>query len=366
MTDSWWRLQADAWRFRRARSDYYAYLAALLRAGQGHFSLRDIFANDARRYGPGHYRGRLAARWEQACGTHGGELAALWVGVAPAQECLLLATAQGAGAQALVQGLEDLARACRLSEQAMQQLWGTLASAIAAVTVLLGTLWAIPLFTAPHLKQVFGHLPAAYFGPLTLRLYALAANLMWLGPLVALVAMACFGVGVWSLGHWSGPWRVRCDGIGPWRLYRDAQAIRFLGLLEVLLRDRGAIDTRLRAALQAQRHYALPWLGWHIDMMLARIDQGVVGAATFQTGLLDRELWWFMSDMMAAHGIEMGLTQARQRVEQRWLPRLLRQAAGWRWLLLILTVLAMLGLAFWHYGVIDELRRGLTSFYAAA
>ncbi len=365
MRESWWLLRLDAWRFQRARADYYAYLGALLRASDGRIALREVFARDAARYGTAHWRGRLAARWARASGTHGGDLAALWAGVAPAQDCLMLATAQAAGSAALAQGLHDLAQACRLADAARRQLGASLRTAALALVVLVCTLWAVPLFTVPRLAQVFGGLPIEHHGPQTRALFGLAAHVAWAGPLSALAAAGGLSLWVWSLGHWHGPWRGYCDGIGPWRLYRDAQAIRFLSLLEVLIRDSGSIDARLRMALMALRHYAMPWLAAHIAQMLARIDGGEVGASTFDTGLLDRELWWFMSDMMAAHGIEAGLSRARERVEQAWLPRLAAQALLWRWLLLLSTVAAMLALVFWHYAVIDEFRRGLTHFYSA-
>ncbi|AZY53090.1 hypothetical protein [Bordetella avium] len=365
MRESWIQLRLDAWRFQRARADYYAYLGALLQASEGRVALRDIFANDLLRYGPGNYRGRLGARWASACGTHGGDLAVLWTGVAPAQDCLLLATAQSAGSAALAQSLLDLAQASRLADDAWRQIKGAVLAVALALTVLIATLWALPLFTVPHLVQVFADLPAAYYGPWTRALTRFAGHMVWAGPLSAVLAAASLAVWLWSFGRWRGALRSRFDRVGPWRLYRDSQAIRFLSLLEVLIRDRGAIDARLRAALKALRQYALPWLAGHIDEMLARIDRGEVQASTFNTGLLDRQLWWFMSDMMAAHGIEAGLSRARQRIEQAWLPQLAAQVLFWRWLLLLGTVLCMLALVFWHYGVIDELRRGLGHFYSS-
>lgn len=365
MRNALWLLRLDAWRFQQMRADYYAYFAALLKAAGGRLALRDIFANDAARYGPGTVRGRLAARWEAGCHTHGGELAALWSGVAPPQECLLLSTAQAAGAPALARGLQDLADACHLSQRAVRQLTGAMVTVAIAVLILLCTLWAVPMFTAPHLAQVFGSLPAGLLGPRTRALHGLADWLPWGGPLVLIAVAAMLAAGWWSLANFCGPLRAALDGMGPWRMYRDTQAIRFLSMLEVMIRQGGALDARLRLALSMQSQYATPWLRRHIDQMLCRVEQGLIGPGTFDTGLLDREMLWFMSDMMAAHGLEAGLAQSRLRIEQAWLPRLVRQALLWRWLALLGVLFAMLGLLFWHYGVIDELRRGLMAFYAA-
>ncbi|KDD46284.1 hypothetical protein L529_3171 [Bordetella bronchiseptica MBORD901] len=151
----------------------------------------------------------------------------------------------------------------------------------------------------------------------------------------------------------------------PWRLYRDMQAIRFLALATVLLRQRGNIDTRLRTALLVQGADAPPWLAWHLERMLLRVDAGVVDASVFDTGLFEPAHAWFMADMVAAHGLADGLARARTRVEAHMLPRLRRQAQGLRWALLLGAVGAVLALALWHYAAIDDLRRALVSFYAS-
>ncbi|HYG44826.1 MAG TPA: hypothetical protein VEA17_18050, partial [Bordetella sp.] len=141
--------------------------------------------------------------------------------------------------------------------------------------------------------------------------------------------------------------------------------IRFLAMLAVMLRQRGNIDTRLRQALAGLAWQAPAWLARHIGDMLVRVDHGVVGADTFDTGLFDRETAWFMADVIAARGVEAGVAQARLRVESRMLTRVRRQALMLRWAMLLAAVASVLGLALWHYGVIDELRRALTNFYAS-
>jgi hypothetical protein len=113
-----------------------------------------------------------------------------------------------------------------------------------------------------------------------------------------------------------------------------------------------------------QARGAPPWLHAHLLDMLARIDAGLTGPEVFGTGLLEADTWWYMADMMDALGMEAGLARARQRIERRLLARVRRQASVLRWSLLISSVAAVLGIALWHYGVIDELRQALTNFYA--
>jgi hypothetical protein len=170
---------------------------------------------------------------------------------------------------------------------------------------------------------------------------------------------------MWSLPNLVGPWRTRLDRCLIWRFYRDVNGIRFLAMLAVLVRQRGNVDMRLRQALAIQAMHAQPWLAWHIEAMVARIDVGMVGADTFDTGLIDLETGWYLRDMIAAHGIATGMARAGNRVETAVLARIRRQAQGWRWGLLLGAVAAVIGLTLWHYAVIDELRRSLMNVYAS-
>jgi len=358
-------LARDALLFRRQRAAYYDYLADLLDSLQGHKTLRGMFDDDARRYGQRTVRGRLARHWSRAYQESGGDLAAAWRGAMPEDELQLIATAQRAGGEALAAALRDLARAVRLVGQARGTLVAACAAGVLALAVALGLLCAVPYFTVPRLQHVFQGLPSDYHGTLTRGLYALAeAVRRWLAFWVVLLAGGA-GLFAWALPGWCGPWRSRLDRRFPWRLYRDFHAIRFLAMLAVLVRQRGNVDTRLRQALAAQAWHARAWLAWHIDEMLARVDRGLVGAETFDTGLFDRETAWFMADMIAARGVEAGIAQARLHVESRTLAGVRRRALTLRWVLLLGSVGTVLALALWHYAVIDELRRALMNFYAS-
>nr|WP_066420327.1 general secretion pathway protein [Bordetella ansorpii] len=355
----------DAWRFRAMRADYYAYLAEVLLALQGRKTLLDLFEDDARRYGQATVRGRLARRWARRYQESGGDLAAAWADALPADECLLVASAQAAGGDALAEVLRDLARAVRLVRGLRDELLVTVAAGLAALGVTLALLCAVPFFTVPRLQQVFQGLPPDYLGPLTRRLYALADAVRYALPLWGFGLPAGVALVLWSLPNLTGRVRTGLDRWAVWRLYRDFHAIRFLAMLSVLLRQRGNIDTRLREALATFAWNARPWLAGHVAAMLARIDAGIVGEHSLDTGLFDRELWWFMADMIGAHGLAGGLQQARARIESHTVARVRRQAQAARWVLLLGATGAVIGLALWHYAAIDELRRALTQFHAS-
>ena len=355
----------DAWRFRAARADYYAYLAEMLQALQGRKTLLDHFEDDALRYGPASVRGRLSRHWARRYQETGGDLAAAWAGALPADECLLISAGQQAGGDALVSVLLDLAHVVRLVRGIRDELIATTAAGLAAACVACALLCAVPYFTVPRLQQVFQGLPDDYLGPVARGLYALADGVrralpVWIFGLPAGAAWI-----FWSLPNLTGRLRGRLDRFLFWRLYRDFHAIRFLAMLGVLLRRRGNIDARLLEALSSLAWNARPWLAAHVGAMLARIDAGIVGVESLDTGLLDRELGWFLADMAAAHGLVGGLQQARLRVESHAAARMRRQARALRWLCLLGSAGAVIGLTLWHYGAIDELRRALMQFHAA-
>lgn len=358
-------LRWDAWRFQRGRADYYEYLADLIHGLQGRKTLRDLFEDDARRYGAGTVRGRLTAYWARAYQDSGGSLSLAWAKTMTASECMLIAAAQAAGGGALSLALRDLSHAARLLAKAQTALFSTLVAGVAAVLVAVLLICAVPFFSVPRLQHVFQTLPGEYYGVLTKALFGMAQALdRWL-PFSLVCVAGGAGIVLWSLPNLTGRLRQKLDSASLWRLYRDFHAIRFLAMLSVLVRQRGNIDTRLRQALVAQGLGATPWFAAHVREMVWRVDAGIVGAETFDTGLLDREIWWFMSDMMASNGVEEGLLQVRERIESSTLNRVCRQAQVLRWGLLLAAVSTVIGLALWHYSVIDELRRALISFYAS-
>ncbi|WP_447922710.1 hypothetical protein [Achromobacter aegrifaciens] len=358
------RLRLDALRFRPGRADYYEYLADLVEGTQGRKNLRDVFEDDARRHGEDTVRGRLSRHWAGMYLDAGGDLGAAWSDTLPSGECVLLSCVQEEGGD-LPAALRDVARAVRLASDAWLALVSAAAAGVAAAVVAFALLCAIPFFSVPRLQQVFQAVPAEDYGRLTRALFALARGLrQWLALwLVLLLGLALLSV--WSLPRFTGSMRARLDRWLLWRLYRDFHSIRFLALLAVLVRQHGAADTRLRRALALQARDAAPWMHAHLLGMLERIDGGQTGPEIFGTGLLDPDTWWYMADMMDALGMEAGLVQVRQRVESRLLARVRRQASALRWSLLLSSLAAVLGITLWHYGVIDELRQGLTNFYAS-
>lgn len=352
-------------RFRGRRADYYEYLATLMESSDGRKTLWDIFDDDARRYGVATLRGRMSARWAARYREFGGDLERTFAGTLPHDELMLLRAAQQAGAGALPEALRDMAATARLLDRAWSTFVATMATACLAVLVMFAVLVAVPLYTVPQLDRTFQVVPADYRGDSTRLLFALADLLQaYLPAVVAIGALTAGGL-LWTLPNLTGRWRRLLEPHLIWRLYRDFHGIRFLALLSIMVRQRGNVATPLREALLAQLPGASAWKAWHLQQMVVRVDDGVVGAETLRTGMLDPETAWFLSDMVAIHGVDKGLARTRERIENRVIVDVTRRAVALRWGLLLGSVAVLLTMTFWHLGVIDEMRRALQAYYSA-
>nr|MBF0684792.1 general secretion pathway protein [Pseudomonas sp.] len=72
-----------------------------------------------------------------------------------------------------------------------------------------------------------------------------------------------------------------------------------------------------------------------------------------------------LADMMTVHGVDGGLSRTRQRIESRIIVDVLRRALALHWTILLFAVGVLIAMTFWHFSVIDELRRALQAYYAA-
>jgi len=355
----------DRRRLRAARADYYDYLACMMEGLRGSRTLWDIFEQDARRHGRASPRGRLSRAWALSYPATGGDLYATWFGCFPVGELAMIRAAQASGNEALAATLRDLSKAVQLTRRAASMAMATLWSAMLALGVLAAMILALPLFTVPRLRQVFGMVPDEFHGAYTRALFDFAQSVQSGGGLALAACLAGPAWLLWSLPNLTGRWRAWLDAVPPWAVYRHVNTLRLFALLTVILGQGETPTTQLRSALAVQRPGASAWLRWHIDAMLARIDLGRIGAATFGGGLLDREMFWFLDDMAQARGLAAGLALTCRRLETRVLRDVARQATALRYYLLLACVAGALGLGLWHYAVIDELRRSLMIFYAS-
>lgn len=355
-----WHFLHDARSMRRTRADYYAYIRDLLIAQNGKRSLRDMFSDDAYRYGPNCARGRLSAQWEKAFEISGGRLSHTWEGVFPDSDLALIAVAQDEGAEALAVALGDLSHMTTLVQRLGHIITTTLMAGVVALLVLVGVLSSVSYLTVPRLLVTFASVPPSLWSFSTRALVAFSDLLVYALP-ASLLLICLGGLAVTiCLPRWVSRWRHRLDTWPVFKLYRDLQAIRFLSSLVLLVHNRQGLDVRLREALMTLSLASTPWMQSHLHIMLSRLDDGDRDGRLFNTGLFDLPTYWFMSDVIVARGLSDGLGHARVRTEAYLVARVTRQALVLRWVLLLSAVGSVLGIALWHMQVIDALRRALS------
>lgn len=358
------QLKYAAWQFKEHRADYYDYLSDLISATAGTKTLLNIFQDDARRFTSRSVRGLLSHSWALRFPKTGGDLFSTWHGSLPVEDLVAIQAAQYAGAGALIQTLRQLSAVVRVTDTARQAFVQTILTGVLSLVVAVTAVMLIPFFTAQRLAQAFSALPAEYFGPVTLSLFRTSDWLNDYWSLLVIFIISGLWACMWSLPNLNGSLRVFLDRWGIWRLYRIVQAVRFLSLLAVLLQPRGNVGARLREALRIQRSGASPWMSLHVDTMLSRIDAGFEAVDALDTGLVDEQTWWYFVDMVHTLGLDAGLQRTCARLSAHTVGKLARQAVVIRWILLLCSVSIVLGIAFWHFRVFEELRQGLSLYYA--
>ena len=350
--------------FRSQRADYYEYLADLIEATLGTKTLQTIFQDDAARHASSRARSFLSRVWLDRFPQTGGDLFATWHGSLPTEDLLAIRSAQYAGAHALTRTLRQLAEVVRLIDRTVSLLVTTAFVGVAGLLMALGSILSIPFFTVKQLRQAFASVPTEYYSSWTQALFATADWLSTAWPFVAFL-MVCFAVVFsGSFANWNGPLRVFADQFGPWAFYRRVQTVRFIALLAVTLSPGRHQSSRLREAIFLQVHGASPWFLKHLYAMVTRLDLGSHAIEAMDTGLIDSEIWWYFTDLIQTLGLDEALIRTRIRTEAHAMRRIHSQALFLRWCLLLLALSIVLGIAFWHVQVFEELRQALSLHYS--
>jgi hypothetical protein len=103
----------------------------------------------------------------------------------------------------------------------------------------------------------------------------------------------------------------------------------------------------------------------HIQKMLDRLDRGWDSLSALDTGLLETQTWWYLSDLVNTLGIDCAIAQTADRLQRESIIHFKRDALLMRWGLLLCALFMLLTLAWWHFQVIEELRQGMALFFAS-
>jgi hypothetical protein len=364
---SFWKtigVQIAAWSFRSQRADYYEYLADLIDTTGGSKTLLNVFQDDALRYTSMSARGVLSRTWLERFPQAGGDLFATWSATLPLEDLLAIQSAQYAGAHALTRTLRQLANVVRLIDHARSLLVSTAFVGVAGLLMAFGSILSIPIFTAKQFRQVFSAVPHEFFSSWTKALFATEEGLIVAWPFLGLLLLVGMVGLFWSFANWTGKFRGFADRIGPWAFYRRVQTLRFISLLAVTLSPGGCHGARLRDAISLQAQGASPWFAGHLSAMITRLDLGAQTTDALNTGLIDPEIWWYFTDLTRTLGLDEALHRTRLRTELHAVKRIGTQALYLRWGALLFALSVVLGIAFWHAQVFDELRQALSLHYS--
>lgn len=353
-------------RFAKQRGSYYEYVAALLKGSGGSIKPMTMFERDIQRFA-GKPRGVLSEYWLDRYSANGGDLADAFTGTLPDDEIAIIRVSQGAGSDALLIALEDVARIAKLADKIKSESRSILIAGAVAATLALVMLTAFPVFSVAALKDAYSFLPLEAWGKTGKSYYAYSERVKAYGAWVFGAIVLSFIWLNWSIGNLVVPAREWLDrNIVLYRIVRDLKGAMFLSTMSTLSRKRGNVMFTLKQSLEMfLESVNTPWMRWRVQQIIDSADAtGGVGVQAFGTGMLSEDMYFYLEDMQAAKGFSAGFEEAGRYVETHLLASIVTRLTFYRWLLLLLgvvTVVAMLG---WQFSVLHEMGGAMKSYLA--
>lgn len=353
--------------FKAKRSDYYEFVASMLRSGAGKIKFSQIFESDALRYA-NQPRGVLSAIWHEAYMGNGGNLADTWQGYFPDDEVAIIRVSQGAGGDAIVGALEDLARISKLSDQIRNESIMTVAAGLIGMGIAAAMTLAFPIVAAKQLRTTYEFLPLEAWGSSGRKFVAYAETLTVAWPFIAAALAALIWLTLWAIPNLTQP-RIRewlDEKFALFRLVRDIKGAMFMTVMSTLTRRRAGVMFTLRQSLEIFLDSArTPWLRWRVKQILDNTDEsGSTGTEVFDTGMISREMYFFLEDMQKAKGTAEGFEATAQHIESRLLGQIIKRMTTYRWVMLLSAVGMVLAMFSWLFGVIFEMRGAMSAYLA--
>lgn len=345
-------------RFARNRADWYDYLADMTEDTQGRRTILTILDTDAQRYGRS-ARGILSMYWAHRI-VETGDIGRTLHNTLPPREVAEFVSLQRQGQAVFASGLRDMANVVRLNAKLRSILVGTLSTAAFAMALLwIVIMTGVPYLTAPMLLDALPDTPSTYFSPGTQAFFGLAQWIRDNGIRVWALTLAMPIALQLSFPYLDGRIRRSLDGWGPYRLYRDIQAIGVISTAATAVKPRVGKTMQLREAIEMQMSGASRWLTRRLLAIQNRLDDAKFGAEAFDVGLMDREIYWYLEDLTNTLGLDTALQKTKFRMETTILARVEIRAKQLRWAALICAVLAMAALLLWHQSVIWDMRNAM-------
>lgn len=353
-------------KFQKNRSDYYKYMADVLRNSKGKKTMLDVFLNDAARYGK-KPRGVLSAYWAKEYQENGADLVETWRGTLPDNDLMMIGAAVRVGGPgALEQALEDTARISGVIAEAKSLFMSTTVVGVFSLILALGMTYAVPYFLLPTIKESFSFVPLELWGSSGRRMIAFSDFLKSYGFIVLGAIGAAMAGMVYAINNFTGPLRLKLDEYFlPFKLYRDFQSSIFIATLASMLKKRGNVSMNMREGIEVLRDAAKPWLTWHCQNILERIEEGATQTEIFDTGMLVPDTLFFMIDMIETQGMDKGLQVAGLRTEKQTVEVIGAKAKVLRGVLLFGGLAVVMAIAGWMTSVMGELKAATTIVFSS-
>ena len=352
--------------FQGRRHAYLDLLADQLERIGGRVNYMELFSREASRYyGTG--RGKLAAFWIDCMEGRGARLAEIWKESFPPDELAIISVAELRGKDSTIAALRNIARVGVAISVSQSEFLKTAAVGVIAVGLACSTLLAMPLFFKPLFMDIYSMVPPDLYGPLTKRFFAISDFIKYSAPFIGVGLLAILMWIRWALPNWVGERRTWADDkIGLFKAYRQFKGSLFLATFASLTSSNGSDVTNQRNALKLMASQLTPWLRSKVTLMLRKIDEtGAKDAELFDVGVVDKETFYLISDLVDARGLGEGLGQAGRESEKRVVATIREKGNVVRWILLggsLITVFSIVGSV---YGLMFEFKAAIQVWTSA-
>lgn len=354
-------------KFRKQRADYYRYVADLLRSSNGQTKFEVILARDAQRY-LNTPRGILSTYWYEQYQQNGANLAAAYTGTLPADEVSIIRVAQQTGAQAVIDGLDDVARLAALNDKIRSESITILFAAVFGFVIAAVMLTVFAVFSSEKLQEVYRFIPLSEWGPKGKAFVNYANGVKDYGIYVLAIFSFLVYIVAWSFSNFTGPARDWLDRkIGIYKTVRDIKGALFLATMATLTRKRATGGDTLIVSLQTLlQSITTPWLRWRVEEIINNIEtSGAVSSDAFQTSLISREMFYFLRDTQESLGFSEGFAKTGAYVENTVIKGIVSKLNVFRVVLFLVAILSVIVIMGWQSAVMFEMKGVMLNYFSS-
>lgn len=273
------RLEMALWNFKGTREDFYYDLA---KAMEDKSDLVTEFVNLRKRALDRNNQGQAAMYNKWLAGLDVGSLAEAMKGDVPETDIMIIAAFETSGR--LAEGLKFLSKTIRTTKKMKSSMAVALGGPSFALFLGFGILFLHAYMLTPILVQIY---PVEEW-PLAGRiLYPISQIVSNYGIYLSLAIVALIIAFGFSIKRWYGDKRVIVDNWIGYSMFRDFNGAMFLTSLAALMKA----GTGVMEGLVKLQSMSTPWMRWHIDKMIRRLDvEASEPAQALDTGALPQEV----------------------------------------------------------------------------